>query len=292
MKYKDRDGRIRIKTTNQDKLLRAIYQNTAARLLMRPLLCPSVSRAAGRLLDAWPSAFLISSFVRKQGIRLCEYEPKRYRSYNDFFTRRIRPACRPIDAAVEHLISPCDGKLSVFPIRSGSVFTVKQTAYTVGSLLQDEALGEQFEGGVCVLLRLTVDDYHRYCYIDDGYQGENHWISGCLHTVNPAAVEQVPVYKENSRCYCVMETKRFGSVVQVEVGAMMVGRIQNPQECCAIVRGQEKGYFAFGGSSVLLLFEKGRVRLDADLWENTKRGYETVVKQGSRIGVAVQREDA
>ena len=189
----------------------------------------------------------------------------------------------------ETLTSPCDGKLSVYPIKSGrsgeGTFVIKDTPYTIESLLRSRRLAERYDGGWAFVFRLTVDDYHRYCYIDEGRKSRNIHIPGVFHTVNPVANDMVPIYKENTREYSLLKSRHFKTVLMMEVGAMMVGKITNLHKNPATVKkGQEKGNFEFGGSTIILLIQPGKVRIDYDLIENTEEGYETIVKMGERIG--------
>ena len=131
-----------------------------------------------------------------------------------------------------------------------------------------------------------MDDYHRYCYAFDGEKGENVRLPGRLHTVNPIANDFFPIYKENAREYTILHTRAFGDVIAMEVGALLVGKIVNHHGQAPIRRGQEKGYFQFGGSTVVLLLKKDAALLDEDILENSRNGIETVVKFGERIGIA------
>ena len=136
-----------------------------------------------------------------------------------------------------------------------------------------------------MVFRLTVDDYHHYCYVADGRKSANVTLPGVFHTVNPAANDVYPIYKENAREYTLLKTKQFGTILMMEVGAMMVGKITNLHKNPATVKkGQEKGNFEFGGSTIILLIQPGKVRIAYDLIENTEEGYETIVKMGERIG--------
>lgn len=137
------------------------------------------------------------------------------------------------------------------------------------------------------MLRLTVDNYHRYCYIDHAVKGRNHVIRGVLHTVNPAVLEHIRIYKENTRAWCAMETRNFGKVVQMEVGAMMVGKINNYHREAVVKRGQEKGRFEYGGSTVVLLVKRDEIAVDHDILKNSADGIETKVRMGERIGKAM-----
>lgn len=287
MKYRDREGNEFNKSTKQDDLLKMLYSNVIGRLGLKILSAPSISRMAGSILNTWPSTFLIDPFVKKNNIKMNEYVPRRYRSYNEFFTRKIRNGKRPIDHVDANLISPSDGKVSAYKIGLNSKFRIKNSYYTVESLLRNKELAKEFVGGTIVIIRLTVDNYHRYCYVDDASKERNHFIKGKLYTVNPVALDHINIYKENSRSYCVLNTKNFGKVVQMEVGALMVGKINNYHRAAIVKRGQEKGKFEFGGSTIVLLLQRDEVAVHQDILKNTRDGYETIVKMGESIGEAI-----
>ena len=285
MKYIDRKGNITIEENEQDKFLRHLYNDRGGRLCLKLLIRPFVSKAAGVLLNTRLSARFVPDFVKNNKIDLSIYEKQNFSSWNDFFIRRIRKEERPIDMRENILISPCDGKLSVHRISSDSRFSIKDTEYTVGQLLKNKAIAERYTGGYALIFRLTVDDYHHYCYVADGRKSANVTLPGVFHTVNPAANDVYPIYKENAREYTLLKTKQFGTILMMEVGAMMVGKITNLHKNPATVKkGQEKGNFEFGGSTIILLIQPGKVRIDYDLIENTEEGYETIVKMGERIG--------
>lgn len=284
MRYIDREGNITIEDSGQDKLLRWMYENSLGRSVLRFLTKPTISKAAGWALDKKWSKIFISPFIQKNEIDMSVYEEKNYNSYNDFFTRQIRKECRPIAENENALISPCDGKLSVYPIEENQHFMIKNTAYTLESLLRSKKFAKKYEGGTICVFRLTVDDYHRYCYVDDGRKSANHHIQGVFHTVNPVANDVYPIYKENTREFSLLQSKHFKTILMMEVGALMVGRIVNHQEEAEVRRGEEKGMFEFGGSTVILLFQKNAVEIEKAILENTQNGYETRVKMGEEIG--------
>ena len=286
MIYVDREGNKTEATTNQDRFLKFVYGHTVTRGLMKPLVSPVVSRLGGRFLDSRLSALGISSFVKNNHIDLSQYEKQEFATYNEFFTRKIKKEMRPIAQEKNILISPCDGKVSVYPIQDGGRFTIKHTPYTVESLVQNEKLASHFHGGYAVVLRLTVDDYHRYCYVDDGEKSRQVHIPGCFHTVNPVANDAYPIYKVNTREYCLLKTENFGTVLMMEVGALMVGRIENVPLRGRVKRGKEKGNFAFGGSTVVLMTQKGRVMPDPDIFRNSQYDIETRVHMVEKIGVS------
>ena len=286
MKQRLRNGKLTEQKNGQDRILGILYGTQAGRLLLKPLTLPVISKMAGAFLSTPFSCVLIDPFIKKNNIDMAQYEPVKYKSYNEFFTRKIKAKLRPVDAEPSHFISPCDSKLTVFSITKDCCFTLKHTKYTVASLLKNEKLAKEYEGGYAMIFRLTVDDYHRYCYVADGIKEDNVFIQGVLHTVNPLANDYFPIYKENSREYSILHTKEFGDIVMMEVGALLVGKIVNHHRKYRVLRGQEKGYFEFGGSTVVLLVKKNTVQIDADILENSAQNIETVVKFGEKIGEA------
>lgn len=260
-----------------------LYHTPPGRALLRLLICPGVSKALGAFLDTGVSRHLVSPFVKSTKLDLSDYPQVSYRSFNDFFTRRVKEGRRPIDKTADTLVAPCDGKLTVYPITEDAVFSIKHSSYALKDLLRDEALAKEFEGGTCLIFRLTPDDFHRYSFMDNGRILSSSIIPGVLHTVRPIAFRRYPVYLENAREYAVLETANFGKVIQMEVGALFVGRIVN-HPLTTFVRGQEKGKFEFGGSTILLLLQKDAAVIDEELLKNTRQNKESIVRLGSTIG--------
>ncbi len=278
--YIDRKGVIHKNSSSQDKLLNVVYSSVLLRLLIKPLTLPIVSKAAGIALDSSLSRLLIKPFIRANKIDMRDYEKKRYKSFNDFFTRRVLLNKRPIQKA--RVISPSDGRVSVYEINENSVFRVKGSDYSLFSLTRSRSLEKRFCGGTAVIIRLCPEDYHRYCYSMSGKKSCNIKIPGFFHTVNPAAFESVRVFSENTREYCLIKN-RYTCVLQMEVGALMVGRISNNDIFVSrVLQGAEKGYFEFGGSTIILLLEKG-VPVRSSFIENTQLGLETLIRQGEAI---------
>ncbi len=271
--------------------LRFLYGTVPGRLFLRGLTARPVSRAVGRFMDSRLSRPLIRPFIRKNGICMEDYLPMRYRSFNAFFCRPIRPGLRPVPEEAAAFTAPCDGLLSVYRITDGLVLPVKQSRYTVAELLGDAEKAAAFRDGICLVFRLCVNHYHRYGYVDDGEILEKRFIPGRLHTVRPVALEAFPVFTRNCREITCMRSAHFGLLAQLEVGAMLVGRIENYKgEGMRFRRGEEKGRFLYGGSTVVLLLEKDRVRLEEELFENTAAGLETPVILGQTLGRAPDRE--
>jgi phosphatidylserine decarboxylase len=249
------------------------------------LVQPPFSKLGGAVLNSRLSALAVKPFVKKNNIDLTGCVRSEFTSFNDFFTRKLKPGMRPVVMDEAVLPSPCDARLSVFPIDKNSRFVIKHTSYTVESLLQDPSLAKRYEGGFLWLFRLCVDDYHRYIYPVDARKSSNVSIPGVFHTVNPVANDVYPIYKENAREYCLLKTETCGTILMMEVGAMLVGKIENRKPFpCRVKRGEEKGNFAFGGSTILLLTQKDcAVPLDF-ICKRTQKGMETRVKMGSMAG--------
>lgn len=285
MSCQDREGNEIPSSKTQERVLTWLYYETIGVKVLQMLIHPFWSNLAGKVLDHSISKLLIPSFIEKNKIDLNLYETKDYESFNDFFTRKVKAECRPIDLEPTHLIAPCDGKLSVYPITEDARFCVKNTWYTMQSLVRSKKLAKKFEGGQLLLFRLSVDDYHRYCYLDDGVKTKNYHIPGVFHTVNPIANDTYPIYKENTREFTLLKSDHFGDVLIMEVGALLVGRITNNHEDQLVTRGTEKGKFEYGGSTIIVCLEKDQAIIDEDLLSNSEQRIETAVKMGEQIGV-------
>ncbi len=262
-----------------------LYKTVCGRLFLKLLSTRAVSKLSGVFLDSRLSSFLINSFARKNNIVLDDYELEGIKSFNEFFRRKIKAGKRVFDTEPEHLCAPCDGLLSVWNIQKDTVIPVKQSVYTVERLLQDAQLASEYEDGLCLVFRLCVNHYHRYAYVDSGKKGVNIFIPGVLHTVRPIALETLPVFTENCREYTVIENPVFGKLVQMEVGAMLVGRIVNLEGEGTAVRGKEKGFFEYGGSTIIVLLKKDSAKIKDEILSNSIAGIETPVKMGEQIGV-------
>lgn len=268
--------------------LRFLYNTAVGRILLRPLICKPISAVAGWFMDRKISAWFVKGFIKSNGIDMSDYEERKFHSFNDFFTRGLKDGARPIANGEDDFVSPADARLSVYDITPERYFTVKGVDYTIADLLQDEELAKRFDGGKCLIFRLAVDNYHRYGWCADGVAEKPVHIKGKYHTVQPIAMRRFPIFRENVREYTVVETEKFGTVIQIEVGALMVGRIVNNEKSeCTAKKGQEKGKFEFGGSTVVVLLEKDRVNLDEEFILNTSNELETNVKYGEKIGTRV-----
>lgn len=260
-----------------------IYKSILGAAVVALATTKTVSKVSSLYMNSKRSTKKIDKFIKKNNIKMDEYPEKEYRSFNDFFTRTIIKDKRPYSKKDEDFISPCDSKLLVYDINEKTEMRIKGKKYTVKELLRDKKLAENYKGGLCLVFRLTVDDYHRYSFIDDGEIIKSKKINGILHTVGPVAFKHYKVFKENQREFSLLSTKNFGEIIQMEVGALMVGKIVNhPIE--KFKRFEEKGYFLFGGSTVVLFIKANTIEIDKDIIENSMLGIETKVRLGETVG--------
>lgn len=292
MKICDRNGNVFTSEDSTESLLISIYNSTLARACINILSAPFISKAGGIILNSKFTAAAVPIYADKKGIDMFDYEDREYTSFNDFFTRKIKPGRRITDHGADALVCPSDGKVSAYTIAEGDMFVIKNSVYTVYSLLRDRKLARRFSGGTALIIRLTPDDYHHYIYPASGVKSHDRRIKGRLNTVRPVVNKFLPVLKENTREYCLLRTPQFGDIVQMEVGAMMVGKIVNENAGAArrVQRGEEKGYFAFGGSTVIVLAQKGSAVPEKRIWNYSRLGIETRVRQGETVGTAGRTE--
>lgn len=272
------------------KSLRFLYGSVFGAPILALMKARWVSKLAGKYLDSKLSRGKIKKYIKKHGIDMSQFIEEDYPSFNAFFTRRIRPELRPFDFEPTALVSPCDAKLSAYAITDGLTVSIKGFDYTIEKLIGDGDRAAEFGGGLCLVFRLTVTDYHRYFFFDGGCARDNKFIKGKLHTVQPVALQRRRVFTENCREVTFLDTDNFGTAAQIEVGAMMVGRIVNAVKSGRFERGTEKGMFEFGGSTVVLLLKKDVATIDAEFFTNTANDCETAVKCGEKIGSAIIRQ--
>lgn len=297
------------KSNCNDSSVEFLYGNRFGKIILEFILAVRVPKLLGALLRSPLSHFYIKKFIAKNGIDMSDFQDyveanpngtKRFRTFNDFFTRKKPDGALKVDSEKTHLISPCDSLLSVYKITEDSKFHIKGFDYSLSDFFfgenaedSSQSLDSQikrFNGGDCLVFRLCATDYHRFCYFDDGKHpdsvGENHFLEGKLYSVQPKAYENFRIYTKNRRSWTILETANFGNVAQVEVGAFSVGGIVNhlPNESKRdFKRGDEKGYFDLHGSTIVLLFEKDRIKLRDEILDAWKNG-EVRVKYGEWIG--------
>lgn len=264
-----------------------LYNTAPGRVMLKVLAGRKLSIVAGTFLDSGLSRFLIKPFVKKNEIDLTECEDVDFKSFNDCFTRKLKKELRPVDMVKNHLIAPCDGLLSVWDIDKDTVLPIKQSAYNIYDLFASDRVASYYEGGICLVYRLCVNHYHRYCYVDSGKKSQNVFIPGKLHTVRPVALRTRPVFVENCREYTLIKSNTFGTIAQMEVGAMLVGKIDNYMGRGKAIRGKEKGRFLYGGSTIIVMLKKDSALINNDIISATCRGEEYPVKMGEQVGISL-----
>ncbi len=277
----------KVKIPKDSNSLQFLYKTAPGRIILKILSSRIVSKIVGLYMDSALSVNIIPAFAKKNGIDLSMYAEEKYHCFNDFFIRRIRSELRSIDMDPDTLIAPCDGLLSTYRITDDLVIPIKQSEYSIYDLLKNKRVADEYKDGVCLVFRLCVNHYHRYCYIDSGKKSSNVFIAGQLHTVRPIALNTMPVFTRNCREYTLIKTPRFGTVVQMEVGAMLVGKIVNHLGKAIVKRGDEKGYFKYGGSTVVVLIKKDKAILAKELFDATDEGMEVAVCMGQKLGNSV-----
>lgn len=263
-----------------NKMVSFLYGNLLGRILLKMIMKLHIDRIIVKFLCSSYSKSIIPYFIEHNNIDIPSEQKETFKTFRDCFARTNEYLS--IDETPEHLISPCDGYLSVFPIDKSSTFSIKKSHYKLTDFLKDEELSKKYIDGTCLIFRLCVSDYHHYCFIDDGYQGENHYIEGQLHSVQPIACETIPVYVLNRRSWALLSTHHFGNVIQCEIGALVVGGIVNEIENNHFKKGDEKGHFELAGSTIVLLFEKNKIKLNPEYSQE-----EVKVKLGQWIGNSI-----
>ena len=274
---------------NKSRIIHFLYTTVPGRLFLKLIMKLHIDRYGARFLWSKYSKPLIGWYIKSNDISLSKAEQDSFRSFRDMFVRTREPV--PVDPSPDHLISPCDGWLSVFGIDEHSCFSIKNSYYQIKDFLQDEKLARNYHNGVCMVFRLCPSDYHHYSYIDDGYQGAHHHIPGVLHSVQPIACEKYPVFVLNKRCWSLLTTEHFGPVVQCEIGALVIGGIFNEKENTRFKKGSEKGHFELAGSTIVLLFEPGQINIKPEILEQLSAEEECRVHQGQWIATAALPTD-
>jgi len=289
IKYVNRaTGEKQIETPPAEKLLKFLYENPFGKKTILTLAKRKfISKSYGKKMDKPSSTKKIKKFVTSLGIDMTESQKaiSEFISFNDFFYRKLKPESRPIG---EGLVSPGDGRLLAFK-NIGDVhrFFVKGREFTLEEFLNNKKLAEKHKNDSLLILRLAPNDYHRYHFPYQGTVSETTPIKGDYFSVSPYALASnfAKVFCENKREYCTLSTQEKGDIIIAPVGATMVGGIIETYIPDTIVeKGKEMGYFAFGGSTVVLLIDKNKIEIDSDILENTKNKIETYVKMGETIG--------
>ena len=277
-----------------EKWIRWAYQDSRSGFLERILFRSScVSKLMGKWYDSAFSRGKINEVIEQLAIDDDEFAQPResFKSFNEFFTRELKPDIRPFSTDPGLIVSPADGRVLVFPSLDADAFApVKGYPFDIRRMIPEHA--DRFTNGALAIVRLCPADYHRYHFPCAGDIAEYRCINGALHSVNPIALASGrDVFGDNKRCYTLIETEPAGTMCFLEIGAFGVGGIVNTCISGHVEKMDEKGYFKFGGSTVVLLFEHGRVRFCEDLVVNSDDGKETLIKVGQPLATAILRKD-
>lgn len=248
---------------------------------------PFFSKWYGKRMDKAESQSKVLPFIEDYSMDAKEFadSPDSYATFNEFFYRKLKPEARPIAEAP--IVFPADGRHLGFPnIDEIEGFFIKGQQFNLDALLDDAALSEKFRGGTLVLSRLCPVDYHRYHFPVSGTASLTKLINGPLFSVSPIALGRNLSYLwQNKRTITRIETENMGTVLMMEIGATCVGSIfQTYEPNKAVEKGEDKGYFAFGGSSTITIFEPNRITLADDLLKNSAQQIETYARMGDELG--------
>lgn len=294
--YIDRQtGQKQIEKVYKEGALNLLYGHSWLSKFFAPWLLPSLTKWPGfshlyGYLQKHPfSVRKIRPFIEKFHIDPSEFlnSISEYRSFNDFFIRKLKPEARPIDSDPCVAVIPADGRYYFYAdIAQCSGFIVKGQKFELETLLKDSSLAQEFQGGSMVLARLCPSDYHRFHFPCDCLPGPTRLINGWLYSVNPLAVKKnIHILTQNKRTLCELRSPLFGRILYLEIGATSVGSIQEtyiPHQWQS--KGTEKGYFEFGGSALILLFAKNTIAFDNDLLAATEEGCEIRCLLGQSMG--------
>ena len=289
--YNRKQNKYEIEKVAGEKYLNWSYSSPSGKGLVELLLKKRLfSKLYGYYCDTKISSKKIKDFIKSFDIDMSMYTKtsNEYSSFNDFFIRTLSPNARIISKNKDVLISPCDGKISAYEnINLHNLVQIKGFTYSLKELLQDDKICDLYNGGTCLIFRLCPTDYHRFHFIDDGVCTETTKITGHYYSVNPIALKSVnKLFCQNKREWSVFNSDNFGDVIYIEVGATCVGSIiQSYKSDLKISKGDEKGYFKFGGSTVILFLKKDSVEIHEDLINQTALGFETSVLMGEEIGL-------
>lgn len=284
--YERESGQIKTEKVAGEKWLVWLYYNPIGEATLWALAKRKlVSTIYGNMMDRTYSAKKIHPFIEDFDIDMSVAQEQEFKNFNDFFTRKLKDNARPINTSTNIVVSPADGKILAYADISNSDFIIKGFRFDVYSFLDNPDLAQKYHDGALLIIRLAPVDYHRFHFPVSGNVSPNKKIEGDYYSVNPFALrKKAEIFCLNKREYTILSNPLFGDVIMAEVGATMVGSIEQTFKGSSVNKGEEKGYFKFGGSTVILLFEESKIHIDEDLLINTSKGYETTVKMGERIG--------
>jgi phosphatidylserine decarboxylase len=286
-------GNLETEAVYGEAFLRFVYETGMGAVPLHALVKRGFfSRWYGWRMDQASSRSRIPAFIERYGVNPMEFEKSagEFQSFNDFFSRKLNASARPISQESGVVVFPADGRHLAIPDASeGGDFFVKGVPFDVAALLGDAQLAARFAKGSVLISRLCPVDYHRFHFPCAGVPGPARLINGPLYSVSPIALKRRPtVLWENKRLVTVLETESMGTVLLLEIGATCVGSVtQTYVSGKSVEKGDEKGYFSFGGSSTITLFEPGRLRFSEDLLHHSAEGRELYARMGEPAATVI-----
>jgi phosphatidylserine decarboxylase len=286
-----RSGELCTEVVLGEAFVRYVYERALGRALRRAVLTrPAFSKVYGRWQSSKLSRPSIAKAVRQLSIDMADYEVPEggFEHFNDFFTRKLKPGARPVEQDAGRFASPADGRTFAYTdVVGDTLIPAKGRNLSIRALLKSDEEARRFAHGTVLVVRLCPSDYHRFHFPCDGVAGAATTLAGPLESVNPRALARgKAILDTNQRDLTFIDSPAFGRVAYLEIGAMCVGSIIQTFEPGPVKAGEEKGYFQFGGSTVIVVLEPGRATIDPDLVENTRKGLETYVRMGEGLASA------
>ena len=281
MKYRYLNSK-EIHDDEESKFLKFLYNTFIGRFILKIVISKTISKIVGIFLSSKLSLFMIKKYIKKYNIDMTKYEDKKYKSFNEFFKRKLKED--DFKSNKKDFISTANSKITYYKIDKNLIINIKKSKYNIEEILKNKKMAEEYRDGICLIYRLAPQNYHRYIFCDDGELEYIGKVEGKLHTVKPIAINsKYKIFHENYREISKLRTKEFGDIIQIEVGALCVGKIVN-KKTDEFSKYQEKGYFEFGGSTIIQLIKKDKVKINNEIVENTKKDIETLVDIGNIIG--------
>lgn len=292
--YFDRySNQSRVEKVYGDQALRWTYGTLAGKASLNAVVKRALfSHWYGWKMDRPSTRAKIGPFVRDYDLDPNEFQRDiaEFANFNEFFYRKLKPDARPVDADPRSIVFPADGRhLCVPDLSMCEGLFVKGEMFDLATLVDDPDLAEKFAGGSLLLSRLCPVDYHRFHFPVAGVPGPRRLINGPLFSVNPIALcQNIHILSTNKRCLTEIQTESLGEVLLMEIGATCVGGIcQTYSEHQPVEKGSEKGYFRFGGSSTITIFQRGRIQFDRDLIDHSSTQRELYARVGDHMGVQI-----
>lgn len=280
---------VEVEKVYGENAIKWLYGSLLGRLVAGLLTRPWLSKLYGRLQDTRWSQRKIRPFIEEFDIPMDEFVDENYQSFNQFFIRKFKPGVRAFDERPTVMPAFCEARyFGHDQINENTTIPVKGHYLLAKDLVANEKWGAYFKEGPFLVARLCPVDYHCFHFPDSGKVLDTYRVPGILHSVNPVALEKQPdIFIANERQVSILETEHFGKLAYIEVGAICVGKIHQTYAGPEFQRGDPKGHFLFGGSTVVVLGEKGRWSPCDDILQNTKHSQEVYIKLGQELARAI-----